>query len=748
MEQAECIGNNTVPLWKIPQLLTDGDLMLPSFQRDAVWDERRVELLWDSLMRGMPIGNFIVCPKDKVSEEIRSRKAQNSRCNAATELESGQSEKDEHLLLIDGQQRAVSIRQGIKAWDKNDPFRLWIDVAPDLPAVNYKKNHQVRFSFHLCTTSWPWGLNIPDGMWRECRTTLGNENSDVLYYDDKKTEKPDYSLPLGFTWPGKAILPVPFSEIIMFFKQEADYSNFQEMIDKGQKPFKREKIEDFVKNLFRDTLVAKAMRNHWYGEYKNKKNEDCKSEKAVVDWIEKYQFRVFEVLNREIFFEKAFNVIWDEEESKKSAEEMAEGFFRINRLGSRLSNEEIFFSGLKQKWPDAHKLVWEIYQEKNTGRLIDPAGIVHAAVRLAVSKKNSNLDPEENQLPDPLNLELKHVKIFLEKDNPGTYIFDSIQELVNNDAPNGLKNIFTKMRKILEYIPSDPIDRSDYGIPLPLLSEIGRSKPHIFHNLLAWLWQNADNQDSASIVRCDLVRYAMVDYFLLSSTYKYYLKESLTKAFASKSKFPVKDIIEIGTSRSWDLRIDYFRSEDNKFAFMSPSELCNNANDRLLKEANFSRRLFLLWVQRFYIQKNFPGYDPTLFFNRSALPWDVDHIWPQAWAKKSIKSTTNWRIPEFIDYYLHSLGNLRILDKRDNRGDQAKIPKIKFPDTKLTKENFDEYWAIPESVYDDFCKARAGQNYVASNSLLDLHRAILDRSFMIYAEFYETFNLGDFESRP
>ena len=54
------LGDKAIPVWAIPQLLGSRDLQLPSFQRDAVWDEERVELLWDSLLRGIPIGNLIV----------------------------------------------------------------------------------------------------------------------------------------------------------------------------------------------------------------------------------------------------------------------------------------------------------------------------------------------------------------------------------------------------------------------------------------------------------------------------------------------------------------------------------------------------------------------------------------------------------------------------------------------------------------------------------------------------------------
>jgi uncharacterized protein with ParB-like and HNH nuclease domain len=53
------LRNQTVPVWAIARLLDEGSLRLPSFQRDAVWDKERVELLWDSLLRGIPLGNLV-----------------------------------------------------------------------------------------------------------------------------------------------------------------------------------------------------------------------------------------------------------------------------------------------------------------------------------------------------------------------------------------------------------------------------------------------------------------------------------------------------------------------------------------------------------------------------------------------------------------------------------------------------------------------------------------------------------------
>ena len=46
-----------------------GDLKLPMFQRDFVWDKEQTAKLIDSILKGYPIGTFILW---KTREELRS----------------------------------------------------------------------------------------------------------------------------------------------------------------------------------------------------------------------------------------------------------------------------------------------------------------------------------------------------------------------------------------------------------------------------------------------------------------------------------------------------------------------------------------------------------------------------------------------------------------------------------------------------------------------------------------------------
>ena len=48
----------------VPASATDGPVRaeLPALQRGSVWRPAQVEVLWDSIMRGFPIGSFMLMP--------------------------------------------------------------------------------------------------------------------------------------------------------------------------------------------------------------------------------------------------------------------------------------------------------------------------------------------------------------------------------------------------------------------------------------------------------------------------------------------------------------------------------------------------------------------------------------------------------------------------------------------------------------------------------------------------------------
>ena len=90
---------------------------LPSIQREFVWDTDRIARLFDSLMKGFPIGSFLFweVPKDKIEdfrfyEFIRDFHALKNKHNKVASLTTSKL----FTAILDGQQRMTSLYIGLK----------------------------------------------------------------------------------------------------------------------------------------------------------------------------------------------------------------------------------------------------------------------------------------------------------------------------------------------------------------------------------------------------------------------------------------------------------------------------------------------------------------------------------------------------------------------------------------------------------------------------------------------------------
>jgi len=91
--------------------------LLPSIQRELVWDTDQMELLFDSLMRDYPVGSFLFwyVEKDRINdfqfyEFIRDYHERNTKHNPKANI-SGESDI---ISILDGQQRLTSLYIGLK----------------------------------------------------------------------------------------------------------------------------------------------------------------------------------------------------------------------------------------------------------------------------------------------------------------------------------------------------------------------------------------------------------------------------------------------------------------------------------------------------------------------------------------------------------------------------------------------------------------------------------------------------------
>lgn len=152
----------------------DSIVTIPALQRGLVWKPGQVELLWDSILRGFPIGSFML----------------------SDVVEKGLHEK---YYLMDGQQRYNAISIGFNTVE-NARAVLWIDLAP--PTV---KNSTRVYWIKATTIPHPWGFKNDDDCSRlNTAEKRGAIDTFELYGNIYNRE-----FSLEETWPIEANCPIP-----------------------------------------------------------------------------------------------------------------------------------------------------------------------------------------------------------------------------------------------------------------------------------------------------------------------------------------------------------------------------------------------------------------------------------------------------------------------------------------------------------------------------------------------------------
>ena len=91
----------------------DRNYYLPHIQRSMVWNEEQIYKLYDSLLRGYPIGTFLFWKVKKEYDISKIKFITDFTKNKQSETSTDNS-KDEYYLVLDGQQRLQSFLIGLK----------------------------------------------------------------------------------------------------------------------------------------------------------------------------------------------------------------------------------------------------------------------------------------------------------------------------------------------------------------------------------------------------------------------------------------------------------------------------------------------------------------------------------------------------------------------------------------------------------------------------------------------------------
>lgn len=150
-----------VPVDEILRGIHHKDYLLPAIQREFVWDENQIRRLVDSLMRGYPIGSFLIW---RVESEKAATYAfydflthyhqrDNPYASKAT-VPSGQGV----LAILDGQQRltalniavygSLAVKRKYAWWNSTDAFprkRLYLNLLADSDPEDLGLRYDLRF---------------------------------------------------------------------------------------------------------------------------------------------------------------------------------------------------------------------------------------------------------------------------------------------------------------------------------------------------------------------------------------------------------------------------------------------------------------------------------------------------------------------------------------------------------------------------------------------------------------------------
>lgn len=284
--------NLSYTLWQIASWTSEeSEVLIPALQRGLVWKPRQVELLWDSILRGFPIGSFML--SDIVNQEGIGK-----------------------YYLMDGQQRYNAISIGFNTV-KAARAVLWIDLLP--PSSNSSTR---SFWIKATTTPHPWGFKNDDDANRlntaEKRNALNDFNLKGNIYNDHFS--------LSETWPVKANLPIPLFCLLKAAEKSADADTFV-----------RETIAEFNATDFSYRLIFNEKVTSTALEYL--RNVLFPAFSALKDYVITCNHLPKEVMETETT------------EDSKEQTTLEVLFTRLNTGGTAISRDDLNYSAIKAYWP-------------------------------------------------------------------------------------------------------------------------------------------------------------------------------------------------------------------------------------------------------------------------------------------------------------------------------------------------------------------------------------------------------------
>jgi Protein of unknown function DUF262/Protein of unknown function (DUF1524) len=658
------------------------EVLLPSVQRGFVWKPKQVEDLWDSLLRGYPIGSFLF------------------------------SETEKKLYLMDGQQRATSIFLGhfnpfkpsseTQAWSiKGKLPVMWIDIKP-----GDHKPTSSRFLIRVTTFSHPWGYQAIENS----KPLSVTDRRDSLELFKKHSENiGGYTTFKNSTvFPFDAHYPIP----LCFFVESESAEEITEKVREYLPEYFKTKKGGFENKIAFLTLLE--------GDLKEAISEIYSVVRSTKGIVIKSNIITSKVLNEE-------NDIED-----------PTLFVRINSSGTELKGDDLIYSIYKSAFPDAKNLIEQIGMT-----FIAPTQVLSFVSRLVASNLEGNryfnkfkvIEFQRKVKDENFNQKLKG----LIESKELVVLFERALNILSckenasfeGEIPPVIIKHFIAHNPdlflfLIYWLYINEVELTDQ-IKLKIASKLFIFSWFGFGNVPR-LWKEKIGKDSFwSEHLNELIWWDGVEgiHFLIRPDLlkNYYSTKGTEDAFC-ESDVSRRELLENDAAKSI---INYFNTVKS---LVTDKQKANEYFKGFINKVIYNRQL-LLFVQREYINLAFGDFNQIDNVEDTNVPWDWDHIYPQSWVynmKNCEQMIRDWN---------NTIGNLRALSLEQNRSEgNIDSPKVRMKKSEIRYISF-----VLENDWEQWYKI--DQRIWEKDKAICHFRACTSRMINIYQKLWDDLKIGE-----
>ena len=643
--------------WQVPDLLQEEKppfvAELPSLQRESVWKPAQIELVWDSIFRGFPIGSLVVS-RYLEGQRFRSGSVAQNRKSPWADLP-----HVEKRALLDGQQRCNAIALGFLnplPPSTDPPSILWIDLKPKLPTNSTRK-----FLFRVTTRSHPWGYANDDAT-----TRLNTAQMKKLPAESYQNRHGTNRLRPFELYPFEAELPIPLAWLLKFDRSKSG--------SKG--------IWDTLRDDCENALHSLQNKAHDALPPWQKKTYDALSRlqddedlRACLKRIEsglalanQCSVVALQVPDDILDLEAADPVRGSDGDSSNSCIGIL--FKRLNNGGTSISGPDLTYSMIKTSWPGVEMRIDEVKRQMSA------SGLFQIGARAAVDS------PEAIKLHSGFNIsKLRQIACGASEENRELkkLILDYFGISADGSTSAPASPFVEGVQRVESWLLYQTGADNDIGLPPLVRSQIVQKSPHIYLLLLILAKRFSKAQESSGDIRRSILG-LVTSLHWFSGDAK---ERSIERIFKRLQQLDTQLLDQQFFAGIWEDFADLAilgngflipptpESLKDKIPKPSMVDFETGSWDSCPLTASLrgiqSNKEFLLYAQRGYLDSEFQGFDSSDIktsedHNR---PWDYDHLLPRShfhnqrkWGKNRLKLCQRWG---------GSIGNFHILPFELNR---------------------------------------------------------------------------------